>query len=116
MPDPSFEQSPYEDPAFESPAFEQSSIELNHPTEWLRQVEAEEGGLTRLLQESGSLSIAAQRLARARLGEDPSFPQLRCVAMELAERTGYYDRAPGRYDTAVECLQQGLGRRAAVGA
>jgi hypothetical protein len=105
MTDPSFVHEPYMDPSLEVGA------NRSLATEWLRRLESEEGALTRLVQQSGSLSLAARKIARARLGADPSFRELRCVAMELAERTGYYDRAPGRYETALDCFLQGMGPR-----
>jgi hypothetical protein len=73
------------------------TTEETHPMEWLDNLERDEDGMTRLVEESGDLAIAAFRVARARNGgRTPTSRAIVDVARELAARTGYFDVLPTR--------------------
>ena len=73
----------------------------------------------RLVQESGSLTLAAWHLAKARCGtaatDVPTTREVCTVARELAERTGYFDVFPSRTAIAAECARHGLSIDPAAG-
>jgi hypothetical protein len=83
------------------------------PIEWLFSVLADRQGHRRLLDESGSVAIAAFLLARARCKtaevptDVPSTLELRGAAREIARRTGL-DRLPSLGDMVAECEAAGL--------
>ena len=83
------------------------------PIEWLFSVLADREGHRRLLEESGSLSIAAFRLACARCKtgasatDVPSTHELRGAAREIARRTGI-TMLPSLADLVSECEAAGL--------
>jgi hypothetical protein len=68
--------------------------ETERPGEWLRHFAEDASAYRALLAESGSLAIAAYRLARARCRVQPvsaavpTLSELRSAADELTERTG----------------------------
>jgi hypothetical protein len=83
------------------------------PTEWLLAF----GSLDaprRLLDETGSLHVAAWTLARARCAtasvptEIPSVRELRSAAREIARRAGLGDSIPEGVELARDCEAQGL--------
>ena len=82
------------------------------PIEWLFSVLADREGHQRLLEESGSVAIAAFRLACARSktasvpSDIPSTRELRGAAREIARRTGL-DRVPSLGDMVAECEASG---------
>jgi hypothetical protein len=82
------------------------------PIEWLFTVLAEEAGHRRLLDESGSIAIAAFRLACARCrtsatpSDVPTTLELRGAAREIARRSGL-DRIPSLADLVAECEAAG---------
>lgn len=82
------------------------------PIEWLRGLEEVQDGYSRLLQETGSLPIAAWRLARARteawgVPGVPSRRELHAAAGRIAERAGW-GRVPSSAHLASECEALGL--------
>lgn len=83
------------------------------PIEWLFTVVADREGHRRLLDESGSMAIAAFRLAWARCKtaatptDVPTTHELRGAAREIARRTGL-DRLPSLGDMVAECEAAGL--------
>jgi hypothetical protein len=85
------------------------TTETTDPTRWLDELESETDGMSRLVEESGDLAIAAFRLARARnAGRHPSHGAVTNVARELAARTGYYDVLPSRSFMAHAMSEAGL--------
>jgi hypothetical protein len=85
--------------------------ETTDPTKWLDDLEREEDGMTRLVEECGDLVVAAFRVARARnAGRLPDPRAVTSVARELAARTGYFDVMPSRLATSAACTQAGLLR------
>ena len=82
------------------------------PIEWLFTVIADPHGHRRLLDESGSMAIAAFRLARARCktaavpSDVPSTHELRGAAREIARRSGV-GRVPSLADMVAECEAAG---------
>jgi hypothetical protein len=82
------------------------------PIEWLFSVLADQQGHRRLLDESGSIAIAAFRLACARCktaavpSEVPSALEVRGAAREIARRSGV-DRVPSLADLVAECEAAG---------
>ncbi len=83
------------------------------PIEWLFSVLSEHHGHRRLLDESGSVAVAAFRLAWARCKtaavptDVPSTHELRGAAREIARRAGI-DRVPSVADMVAECEALGL--------
>lgn len=84
------------------------------PAEWLFSVMSEKGGHARLLAESGSLAVAAFRLALARCRssavatEVPSAQELRGAAREILRRAGLSVELPKLAELIAECESQGL--------
>ena len=82
------------------------------PIEWLFTVLADREGHRRLLEESGSMAIAAFRLAWARCKtaanptEVPSTHELRGAAREIARRSGGH--VPSLREMVAECEAAGL--------
>ena len=82
------------------------------PIEWLFSVLADRDGHRRLLDESGSIAIAAFQLACARCRtsplptEVPSALEVRGAAREIARRSGV-DRVPSLADLVAECEAAG---------
>jgi hypothetical protein len=77
-------------------------METTHPVHWLRSLEADPSAIGRLVEESGSLVLAAHRIARARCGT-PTAREVAAVAKELAVRVGYFDVLPSRGALAEAC-------------
>jgi hypothetical protein len=83
------------------------------PIEWLRGLDENEGGYAALLDEAGSLAVAAFKLAKARCQvwatptEVPTSRELRAAARVIAERVGL-PRVPDVAFLARECEAQGL--------
>jgi len=83
------------------------------PIEWLFSVLADREGHRRLLEESGSMAIAAFRLAWARCKtaanptEVPTTHELRGAAREIARRTGLV-HVPSLREMVAECEAAGL--------
>lgn len=75
-----------------------TSEELERPTEWLRRLAENRALYERLLQSTGSLALAAYRLARARCRVQsvsvgvPTVAELRVAADEIARYTGLKTR------------------------
>jgi hypothetical protein len=71
-----------------------SNEELERPVEWLRHFAEDAGAHRELLDDSGSLAVAAYRLARARCrahampSEVPTLTELRTAAEDIAQRAG----------------------------
>lgn len=93
---------------------ERARARAGAPIEWLLSVLSERDGHRRLLEESGSLALAAFRLAWARCKTSetptdvPSTRELRGAAREIARRTGLGDRVPSLGDLVRECEAAGL--------
>jgi len=83
------------------------------PIEWLRGLDEQRDGYTRLLSESGSLARAAWRLAKARCEvrqtptHVPTHVELRTAARKISRRTGKGPVPAGRF-LASECEALGL--------
>lgn len=83
------------------------------PIEWLFTVLSDREGHRRLLEESGSVAIAAFRLAWARCKtaavptDVPTTHELRGAAREIARRTGI-GALPALGDMVAECEAAGL--------
>ncbi len=83
------------------------------PVEWLFSVVSEADGHRRLLEESGSLAIAAFRLALAKCRTSvvatnvPTTLELRGAAREIARRVGLGE-LPKLADLVSECEANGL--------
>lgn len=85
------------------------NMEHDRPVEWLHGLEHEGGAMGQLVQESGSLLIAAFRVARARCHTpQPTTAEVSSVAKELATRVGCFDVLPTRTSLAAECARHGL--------
>jgi len=83
--------------------------ETTDPMKWLDDLEQDTDGMTRLVEESGDLAVAAFRVARARnSGRHPSHSEITSVARELAARTGYFDIMPSRLAMAQAAGAAGL--------
>jgi hypothetical protein len=87
--------------------------ETERPSEWLRRF-AEDGASYRvLLDDAGSLAVAAYRLARARCrvqsvpADVPTLSELRTAAAEIARRTGV-ERQHHTGVLVADCLLAGL--------
>ncbi len=83
------------------------------PIEWLFSVLSDREGHRRLLEECGSMAVAAYRLALARCrtsevpSEIPSSHEVRGAAREIARRTGL-SLVPSTHDLVRECEAAGL--------
>lgn len=94
-------------------ARDQAAHRAGAPIEWLFTVLSDREGHRRLLEESGSVAIAAFRLARARCRtselptEVPSTRELHGAAREIVRRTGLH-RVPSLGDLVAECEAAGL--------
>ena len=88
------------------------AMDWTHCPERLSTLPHDDGAMHRLVQESGSLALAAWHLARVRCGtatrDAPTTREVCTVARELAERTGYFDVFPSRAAIATECARHGL--------
>ncbi len=99
--------------AWPGTAAERAAQRAGAPIEWLLSVLAEREGHRRLLDESGSVAIAAFRLAWARAktsavpSDVPTTHELRGAAREIARRAGL-DRLPSLGDMVAECEAAGL--------
>ncbi len=82
-------------------------METTEPVRWLTALERDPGALHRLVDESGSLALAAYRIARARCGT-PSPREVANVAKELAVRVGLFDVLPSRSGLVAECVRAGV--------
>ncbi|MFW6052051.1 MAG: hypothetical protein ACODAU_12815 [Myxococcota bacterium] len=84
------------------------------PIEWLEGLKQKPEGYRALLEEAGSLSAAAWRLARARCQawhrptNVPSSTEVRAAAQELAGRLRLAQRVPPSNMLASECESMGL--------
>ena len=73
-----------------------SNEELERPGEWLRRFAENDSAHRELLEDSGSLAVAAYRLARARCrayampSNVPTLTELRTAAEDLAQHTGVH--------------------------
>ncbi len=87
--------------------------ETERPTEWLRLLAENRGLYRELLQEAGSVAVAAYRLARARCRVQPvpspipTAAELRVAAIEISYHAGLKDRLDER-QMVDECEQAGL--------
>lgn len=92
---------------------ERAAHRAGAPIEWLFSVLADREGHRRLLDESGSVAIAAFRLAWARCKtgvtptDVPTTHELRGAAREIARHTGL-PRLPNLGDMVAECEAAGL--------
>ncbi len=83
------------------------------PTEWLLSLAQRRDGHHHLLEDTGSLAVAAWRLAQARCRaaelatEIPSTIELRGAAREIARRCGLGD-VPSASSLARDCAMAGL--------
>jgi len=95
-------------------ARERARARAGAPIEWLFRILSEREGHQRLLDESGSLAIAAFRLASVRCRtssiatEVPSTHELRGAAREIARRVGLGERVPSAAALVAECEAAGL--------
>lgn len=84
------------------------------PNEWLLFWAAHRDAHHALLRETGSLVLAAWRLAWARCRTSdvstsvPSLLEVRGAAREISRRLGLPDRVPSASDIARECSDAGL--------
>ena len=84
------------------------------PTEWLLSLAQRRDGHHDLLTDTGSLAVAAWRLAHARCRaaeiatEVPSTIELRGAAREIARRCGLGDHVPSSSALARDCAMAGL--------
>lgn len=92
---------------------DRSAHRAGRPIEWLFSVLSDREGHRRLLEECGSMAVAAYRLALARCRtsevptEVPSSHELRGAAREIARRTGQV-HVPSTLDLVRECEAAGL--------
>ncbi len=85
------------------------TTETTDPMKWLDSLEQTRDGMSRLVEESGDLAIAAYRVARARnAGRIPTPRAVTNVARELAARTGYFDVMPSHLSLTHACQAAGL--------
>lgn len=84
------------------------------PNEWLLEITATQDGYRRLLEETGSLAVAAWRLAVAKcLTQDvsthvPSGREVRAAARQIIDRTGAGEPLPAVATLAFDCERVGL--------
>jgi hypothetical protein len=84
------------------------------PIEWLRQIHQDRDGYQRLLDEAGSLTIAAWRLAQAKCqtfsvrSEVPTGLEVRAAAREIARRAGLDAVRMSTATLTAECEALGL--------
>ena len=82
--------------------------------EWLLEITATREGYQRLVEDAGSLAVAAWRLATARcrssaLATDvPSHREVRAAAREILDRAALREPLPPAASLAFECEQVGL--------
>ncbi len=83
-------------------------VEAERPAEWLRRLDEQDGSYAVLLEESGTLALAAHRLARAKRrvfrGTDglPTRRELHAAAQLIVTRVPHHPQTPA-ISLDVEC-------------
>ncbi len=84
------------------------------PIQWLMELESRRNGYVALLEETGSLSAAAYRLAKAWClvrpvsTRVPTRLEVEAAARRIAERTGWRGHVPNAAMLALDCEADGL--------
>ena len=92
----------------------QNKEELERPGEWLRRLREDSGLYGSLLDEAGSLALAAHRVAsaRCRIGATavavPNGRELYAAAREIQDNVPAVDRVPRAADLVGDCNAEGI--------
>lgn len=84
------------------------------PIQWLMELESQRNAYRTLLNETGSLAIAAHRLARAWCQVRPvstgvpTRVEVEAAAKRIADRAGWRGHVPNAAMLAIDCEAQGL--------
>jgi hypothetical protein len=84
------------------------------PIQWLMDLESHRNGYRTLLEETGSLSSAAYRLAKAWClvrpvsTKVPTRIEVEAAAKRIADRTGWRGHVPNASMLALDCEAEGL--------
>jgi hypothetical protein len=84
------------------------------PNEWLLEITATKDGYQRLLEDAGSLAVAAWRLAVAKCQTQdvsthvPSGREVRAAARQILDRAGVTEPLPTTATLAFDCERVGL--------